>query len=121
MQILRVNDIFLAVVLSLAVVWLAFVKGDALYLGVWYYFAVPIVILGACAVLRPTPLFLTGTSLGIAITLLCVMSINWGASRLRACSGLVMYFHYRVLSLVRFLRHRWPKENLKISRLQLCS
>lgn len=88
MQILRVNDIFLAVVLSLAVVWLAFVKGDALYLGIWYYFAVPIVILGACAALRPTPLFLTGTSFGIAITLLCVMSINWGASRPEGLLGL---------------------------------
>ncbi|MGA4321772.1 hypothetical protein [Ectopseudomonas hydrolytica] len=88
MHISRSNDILLAAIVSLAVVWLALINGDALYLGIWYYFAVPIVILGACAALNPAPLFLTGTSLGIAISLLCVMSVNWGASRPEGLLGL---------------------------------
>ena len=92
MHISRANDIYLAAALSLAVVWLTMINGDALYLGVWYYFAVPIVILGACAALRPTPLFLTGTSLGIAITLICLMSINWGSSRPDGFLGLAHIF-----------------------------
>ena len=88
MHLSRSNDILLAAILSLAIVWFVFLNGDALYLGIWYYFAVPIVILGACAALRPPPLFLTGTSLGIAISLLCVMSVNWGASRPEGLLGL---------------------------------
>ena len=88
MHLSRSNDILLATIISLAVAWFVFLNGDVLYLGIWYYFAVPIVILGACAALRPPPLFLTGTSLGIAISLFCVMSINWGVSRPEGLLGL---------------------------------
>jgi hypothetical protein len=84
----RSNDILLATFISLGVTFLALIKGDALYLGIWYYLAVPAIILSLCATLRPAPLFLTGASLGIAITLLCVMSVNWKSSNPEGLLGL---------------------------------
>jgi len=84
----RSNDIFLAAFISLAVIFLTLIKGDALYLGIWYYFTVPAVILSLCAAIRPAPFFLTGASLGIAITLLCVMSVNWSSSHPEGLLGL---------------------------------
>ena len=84
----RSNDIFLSALISLAVIFVTLIKGDALYLGTWYYFAVPAIILSLCAAIRPAPLFLTGASLGIAITLLCVMSVNWSSSQPEGLLGL---------------------------------
>lgn len=88
MPVSRSDDMFLAVFISLLVIFLSWIKGDALYLGIWYYITVPAVILSLCAVIRPAPLFLTGASLGIAITLLCVMSVNWSSSRPEGLLGL---------------------------------
>ena len=84
----RSNDIFLAALISLLVIFITITKGDALYLGVWYYLTVPAIILTLCAAIRPAPLFLTGASLGIAITMLCVMSVNWNSSHPEGLLGL---------------------------------
>lgn len=62
--------------------------GDALYLGLWYYIAVPVVILGACAAFRPVPLFLFGAACAIAISMLALMSVNWLAVRPEGLLGL---------------------------------
>ncbi|UWX04228.1 hypothetical protein H1235_02575 [Pseudoxanthomonas sp. NC8] len=55
--------------------------GDPVYVGLWYYLAVPAVALGLTALLRARPLFLSGASLAVAITLLAYMCINWRAAR----------------------------------------
>ena len=81
-------DALFAVVIALVAVIIVMVKGDALYIGLWYYFAVPIVIVGIGAALRARPLFLFGTSLAIAITLIFYMSINWRASSPEGLLGL---------------------------------
>ena len=88
MQPSRANDTFIATFISLIVIFISLTKGDALYLGTWYYFTVPAIILSLCAIIKPAPLFLTGASLGIAITILCVMSVNWNASRPEGLLGL---------------------------------
>ncbi len=88
MHLSHSNDIFLAAIISLAVTFLSVTKGDALYLGTWYYLTVPFIILSLCVAIRPAPLFLTGASLGIAITLLSVMSVNWNSSSPEGLLGL---------------------------------
>lgn len=81
-------DAIFAAVIALVAVFSVMVKGDALYIGLWYYFAVPIVIVGIGATLRTKPMFLFGTSLAIAITLIFYMSINWHTSRPEGLLGL---------------------------------
>ena len=70
----RSLDAGLAAAIAFAVVFIVMVKGDALYLGLWYYFVVPAVLLGLCAVLRAKPLFLFGASLALSITLISYMT-----------------------------------------------
>jgi hypothetical protein len=81
-------DAVFATVIALVVLSIVMVKGDALYIGLWYYFAVPIVILGIGGALRTKPMFLFGTSLAIAITFIFYMSINWSASHPEGLLGL---------------------------------
>ena len=76
MTLSRALDAVLAAVVSLTVILIVIVKGDALYLGLWYYFVVPAVLLGLSAALRAKPLFLLGASLAISITLIVYMTVN---------------------------------------------
>lgn len=77
----RSLDAVLAVVVSLAVILIVIVKGDALYVGLWYYSVVPVVLLGLCAALRAKALFLFGASLALSMTFIFYMVANWHASR----------------------------------------
>ena len=88
MPITRSADALPAGVIAFALASFAFFKGDALYMGLWYYAVVPLVILGICASLRTAPLFLSGASLAIAITILSIMSVNWHRTRPEGLLGL---------------------------------
>ncbi len=88
MPISRLIDVSLAALVVLALVFLVLIKGDPLYLGVWYYLAVPVIIVGTCAAFRVAPLFLLGSSFAIAITFLSIMSVNWRAARPEGLLGL---------------------------------
>lgn len=81
MTLSRSLDTALAAVIAFMVISIAIVKGDALYLGLWYYFVVPMVVLGISAALRTKPLFIFGTSLALAVTFVSYMAVNWRASR----------------------------------------
>lgn len=84
----RAFDASLAIAIAFTMVLLVISKGDPLYLGLWYYIAVPVVVLAACAAFRPVPLFLFGAALAIAISMLSLMSVNWLASRPQGLLGL---------------------------------
>ena len=88
MAFARSLDASLAISVSLAMVILVALKGDALYVGLWYYVAVPVVMLGVCAAFRPAPLFLFGVACAIAISMLALMSVNWRAARPEGLLGL---------------------------------
>lgn len=70
-------DIALSVLVVLGLGALVAVKGDALYVGAWYYTVIPFVIIGLCALLKPKPFFLLGASLGLAATYVVYLAINW--------------------------------------------
>jgi hypothetical protein len=84
----RTLDASLAIAVALAMLVLVIIKGDALYLGLWYYIAVPVVVLGTCAAFRPAPLFLFGAAFAIAISMLALMSVNWRAASPEGLLGL---------------------------------
>ena len=88
MTISRSLDAVLAAVVAFTVVLIVIVKGDALYLGLWYYFVVPVILLGPCTALRAKPLFLFGASLALSITLIFYMAVNWRAARPEGLLGL---------------------------------
>lgn len=81
-------DITLAAVIVLSVISIVMIKGDALHLGLWYYFAVPLAFLSISAALRTKPLFNFGISLALAITLVSYLVVNWRASRPEGLLGL---------------------------------
>jgi hypothetical protein len=57
------------------------VSGDILFVGLWYYMLVPAATLTLAIVMRAKPLFLSGASLAIAVSLLTYMYINWRLTR----------------------------------------
>ena len=81
MTLSRRLDAILAVAAALVLPTVVLLAGDPLYAGLWYYLAVPAVALGIGAAFHAKPLFLLGTSLAVATTLLTYMSINWSAER----------------------------------------
>ena len=88
MAISRTMDALLAALCAAAVLALVSIKGDALYVGLWYYLLVPLVILGLSARLKPQPLFLLGASIALSITFVFYLRINWQASRPEGLLGL---------------------------------
>ena len=88
MKFTRTLDASLAIAIAIAIVVIVMIKGDALYLGLWYYIAVPVVVLGTCSLFRPAPLFLFGAAFAIAISMLALMSVNWLAARPEGLLGL---------------------------------
>ncbi|MDP2714368.1 hypothetical protein [Rheinheimera sp.] len=77
----------IAVILLLLVVSIM-VKGDVLYIGLWYYLAVPLTLTGLCALFRPAPLFLLGVNIAITLSLISYLSINWFSPRPEGMLGL---------------------------------
>jgi hypothetical protein len=88
MQLSRNFDVALAVAISLLLPAVVLLLGDPIYIGIWYYFVVPAVALGLGAAFRVKPLFLSGVSLAVTVTLLIYMSINWSAERPEGLLGL---------------------------------
>jgi hypothetical protein len=92
MKLTRTLDTLLSITTVLSLVVLVVVMGDALYLGLWYYIAVPVVLLGTVSVLKPAPLFLFGTTAAMAASMIVVMSVNWHAAHPEGLLGLAHLF-----------------------------
>ncbi len=65
---------------SLLVPAVVLLWGDALYIGLWYYFAVPAVAWLMVTVLGVRPGFLTGVAIGLAVEFVLFLQINWTAT-----------------------------------------
>lgn len=64
------------------------IAGDSLYVGIWYYFAVFFTTICIASFFKPIPYFQTGAAIGIAITFLAYLYINWSSSRPEGLLGL---------------------------------
>lgn len=69
-------DMTLAIVVTIALPVAPLLMGDSLYVGVWYYLAVPAAALGLGLILRSPPFFLTGSVIASALTLAIYMLLN---------------------------------------------
>ena len=81
MQLSHRTDLVIAAAISLIPVVSMLVFGNMLFVGLWYYLLVPAATLTLAIVMRAKPLFLSGASLAIAVTLLTYMYINWSSTR----------------------------------------
>lgn len=88
MAVSRKLDFGIASGMPSALAILVLIKGDPLYMGLWYYLAVFLVLLVLGAALRPRPLFLTGASLALSFTFLAYMAVNMLADRPEGLLGL---------------------------------
>lgn len=75
------KNLYLSILVSMIVPILVLAIGDGVYIGLWYYFTVPLVILGLSAAFKLTSSFYTGVSAAIAISFIIYLSINWTSER----------------------------------------
>ena len=88
MNISRKHDTYFSISLLIAVVVLVLIFGDAMYIGIWYYLLIPIITLLITWGFKSPPLFQTGAVLGLSITFLIYLSLNWNAERPEGLLGL---------------------------------
>ena len=69
-------DMTLAIAVTLALPVAPLLAGDSLYVGIWYYLAVPAAALGLGLILRSPPFFLTGSVIASALTLTIYILLN---------------------------------------------
>jgi len=74
-------DRALFILISLLSITIVLIFGDALYVGFWYYIAIPLVAFLLTLPFKPHQLFLTGISLVIQLTLITYLYINLTTER----------------------------------------
>lgn len=88
MNISRIHDTYFSISLLSVVILLVLILGDAMYIGIWYYLAIPIAALLIAWGFKSPPLFQTGAVLGLSVTFLIYLSLNWSAERPEGLLGL---------------------------------
>ncbi|MDQ1297572.1 MAG: hypothetical protein QG558_110 [Campylobacterota bacterium] len=114
------KNLYLSILISMTVPILVFGIGDGMYVGFWYYFAVPLVILGVSAAFKLTSSFYTGVSTAIAISFIIYLNINWTAERPDGLLGLGHIFSlpgaFLLVMITAYLlkrkNNRLPAQNL---------
>lgn len=56
---------------------LVLLLGDSLYMGLWYYIVIPVFVFVAVETCQPPVFFRSGIALGITVTFIVYLSINW--------------------------------------------
>jgi hypothetical protein len=85
---IRTFEVGTVAALLASVVAAVLIRGDSLYVGLWYYFAVPAVFIGLCALFRPAPPLLLGVNVALIVSFISYLSINWLASKPEGLLGL---------------------------------
>ncbi|WP_129640923.1 hypothetical protein [Peristeroidobacter agariperforans] len=88
MELARKRDLLQAAAMALPLPITVLVTGDPLYIGLWYYLAIPAFIIGTGALMKAPPPYLTGASLTIAAAFLVYMMVNYTATRPEGLLGL---------------------------------
>lgn len=81
MKVSRKVDATIALSVALIPAVAQLLLGDPLYLGAWYYLAVPLTAITIGAITRAKPPFLLGTSLAVSVTLLVYALMNLSLAR----------------------------------------
>lgn len=99
----NMKNLYLSILISMSVPILVLGFGDSMYIGLWYYFTVPFIVLGLSAAFKLISSFYTGVSTAIAISFLICLSINWTAQNPQGLIGLVHIFSLPGAFLLVFL------------------
>ena len=76
--------------ISLIVPILIFILGDGMYIGLWYYLLIPLVIIGLhYLIFKQNSSFYSGVALGISLSFLMFLSLNWFSLRPDGMIGLI--------------------------------
>lgn len=81
MKVSRKVDAAIALSVALMPAVAQLLLGDPLYLGTWYYLAVPLTAITIGVTARAKPLFVLGTSLAVSLTLLIYAAVNLSLAR----------------------------------------
>jgi hypothetical protein len=81
MKVSRKVDAAIALSVALMPAVAQLLLGDPLYLGTWYYLAVPLTAITIGVIARAKPLFVLGTSLAVSLTLLIYAAVNLSLAR----------------------------------------
>ena len=96
-------DRILFIAISLITIITVFIVGDALYIGVWYYIAIPVVAYLLTLPFKPKQYFLTGVSLVILLSYIPYFYHNLFAERPEGLLGLGHLFSLPGLAVGVFL------------------
>lgn len=69
----------ISLIISLIIPILILIFGDSLYIGIWYYFLIPLIFIASSSYFKLKSSFYAGVSLAICISFLFYLSINWNA------------------------------------------
>lgn len=92
MPTLRQFDLLLAAGVALATLTYPLSVGDPLFLGAWYYIAVPVVVIGAAVSLEVGPLFVFGTACALTLTYVPYWYFQASSARPEGLLGLAHMF-----------------------------
>ena len=114
------KNLYVSMLVSMIVPILVLGIGDGMYIGLWYYFTVPFIILGVSAVFKLISSFYTGVSAAIAISFMIYLNINWIAERPEGLLGLGHIFSlpggFLLVMITAYLlkrkNNRLPAQNL---------
>jgi hypothetical protein len=70
-------DLLLAIGISSAAFSVVYVKGDALFIGMWMYIVIPLAAMGLATCFHPQCFFQSGTSFGLTVAMLAWSWTNW--------------------------------------------
>ena len=82
------KDLVLSLLVIALVLSVVITFGDALYAGLWYYLLVLTVGLIAVTFFKPPALYHFGVTIGLALTLLFYLSVNYTADKPEGLLGL---------------------------------
>src|SRR6185436_628801 len=84
----RIADVALSLVAPLALVLFVLLRGDPIYIGVWYYLAVPAVAIALFYALKSPAYFISGATLALSFTFLAYWLVQFQPGRPEGLLGL---------------------------------
>ena len=113
-------DRILFACISLISIIIVLIFGDALYIGLWYYLAIPLVAFSLTLPFKPNQLFLTGISLAIQFTLITYLYINLSAERPEGLLGLGHLFSLPglaagIIAASIYVKDKYKKQHIMLS------
>jgi len=111
-------DLVISAIISIVVIAVVAVVGDYLYIGIWYYFALPVIAYFITLYMRPKRFFLSGVCLAISVSYIPYFYYNMTAVNKDGLLGLGHVFSLFGLGLG-ILLAAWYAKNKQLNQYWL--